>query len=260
MDREYARRIPLVPAYVLWLIREKRVKTVSDILENYGITKLKELRSSRYYTYAHKIGCIIESLVFTGLIQQNGDSLEATDLVQQIQNILDVSLLDITAINSGGVVVNPFFPDKYGRVGYDMPTVGIFVLMPFLRDLLPVYEDHIKKVAQQLNLSVARADDFFNVSAIIDDIWWGINSSKILIADCTGRNPNVFYEIGIAHTLGKPVVLIAQDIGDIPFDLRHLRCLQYKLTPRGMKNFEKILLKTLTTELHNLGVETPTTA
>jgi hypothetical protein len=39
------------------------------------------------------------------------------------------------------------------------------------------------------------------------DVWNSIYSSSIIIADCTGRNPNVFYELGIAHTLGKPVIL-----------------------------------------------------
>ena len=48
-----------------------------------------------------------------------------------------------------------------------------------------------------------------------------------MIADCTGRNPNVFYEIGIAHTLGRDVILITQNEADVPFDLRHLRYVQY---------------------------------
>jgi hypothetical protein len=47
--------------------------------------------------------------------------------------------------------------------------------------------------------------------------------SRVVICDCTGRNPNVFYEIGIAHTLGREVILITQNPEDIPFDLRHLR-------------------------------------
>ncbi|WP_217989549.1 hypothetical protein [Sphingomonas lenta] len=54
-----------------------------------------------------------------------------------------------------------------------------------------------------------------------------IDRSRVVICDCTGRNPNVFYEAGIAHTLGREVILITQNGQDIPFDLRHLRYIPY---------------------------------
>lgn len=54
-----------------------------------------------------------------------------------------------------------------------------------------------------------------------------IDRSRIVVCDCTGRNPNVFYEAGIAHTLGREVILITQNGHDIPFDLRHLRYIPY---------------------------------
>jgi hypothetical protein len=86
---------------------------------------------------------------------------------------------------------------------------------------------------------------FFLQGRVIEDIWVAINSAKVIIADCTGRNPNVFYELGMAHTIGKEVVLITQDIDDIPFDVRHIRFIVYEYTPRGMKEFEVQLKKTL---------------
>jgi hypothetical protein len=61
-----------------------------------------------------------------------------------------------------------------------------------------------------------------------------IDRSRVVIADCTGRNPNVFYEIGIAHTLGREVILITQNNADIPFDLRHLRYVQYLNNGEGL--------------------------
>jgi hypothetical protein len=117
--------------------------------------------------------------------------------------------------------------------------------MPFTPELQPVYEDHIKNVAQELGMSVARADDFFTTQSVMEEIWAAIVNSKIMIADCTGKNPNVFYEIGIAHSIGKPVVLIAQNPEDVPFDLRHRRYIRYEYTPRGIKDFEERLRKTL---------------
>ena len=66
-----------------------------------------------------------------------------------------------------------------------------------------------------------------------------------MIADCTGRDPNVFYEIGVAHTVGKPVVLITQSADDVPFDLRAIRFIEYQYTPPGMRVFEERLKITL---------------
>lgn len=71
------------------------------------------------------------------------------------------------------------------------------------------------------------------------------NRARIVIADLTGKNPNVFYEVGVAHTVGENVILITQRIEDVPFDLRHLRHIQYEYTPRGMIVFEQRLKATI---------------
>lgn len=118
----------------------------------------------------------------------------------------------------------------------------IFMLMPFEQpDLQEVYKDHIVKVAHACRLTIKRGDDFFTQQSIMQDIWGAINAAKLIIADCTGRNPNVFYELGIAHTLGKKTIVITREENDIPFDLRHLRYIKYDFTPRGMREFEKSL-------------------
>ena len=117
--------------------------------------------------------------------------------------------------------------------------------MPFAVELQSIYDDHIKNIAQELNMSVARADDFFTTQVVMEEIWVAIANSRIMIADCTDRNPNVFYEIGIAHSIGKPVILITQNPEDVPFDLRYRRYIKYVYTPRGIKDFEERLRKTL---------------
>jgi hypothetical protein len=138
---------------------------------------------------------------------------------------------------------SPVFGDPSRRI--DWPQV--FVLMPFSPELAPVFEDHIKKVATSMRLTVARADDFFTTESVIGDIWSAIFHALAVVADCTGRNPNVFYEIGIAHTLGRDTVLITQSKEDVPFDLRHLRYIQYDFTPRGTQALEKRLRETMAT-------------
>ena len=90
-----------------------------------------------------------------------------------------------------------------------------------------------------------RGDDFFTAHHVIKDIWDAICGARIVIADCTGRNPNVFYEIGMAHTVGKAVILLTQNDEDVPFDLRQVRYIQYTYTPPGMKEFEKKLAETI---------------
>ena len=83
----------------------------------------------------------------------------------------------------------------------------------------------------------------------MSDVWEAMNSARVIVADCTGRNPNVFYEIGVAHTLGRTVILITQNDSDVPFDLQAIRYIQYEYTPRGMTLFEKALAQTLKAEL-----------
>lgn len=160
----------------------------------------------------------------------------------RVQTALGVSLKALAANDrSERMVVTPI----YGRTRRGQQGYGIFVVMPFSKDLEPVYHDHIKSVASRLSLSCARADDFFSIHNIMDDIWEGICDAELIIADCTDKNPNVFYELGLAHAIGKPVILITRKADDVPFDVKALRYIPYDFTPRGMKEFETKLESTI---------------
>ena|ERR1044072_3623667 len=119
------------------------------------------------------------------------------------------------------------------------------MVMPFVPQLEPIFRDHVQKVAAELGLKAARGNDFFSRGSIIQDVWSGIYHAKVVVADCTKRNPNVFYEIGMAHTLGRDTILISQSLKDIPFDLRHLRHIIYEFTPEGLDLFDGMLRPTL---------------
>jgi len=67
----------------------------------------------------------------------------------------------------------------------------------------------------------------FGPNCVVSDIWDRIASTRFVIADLSGRNANVFYELGLCHGLGKRAVLLTQSISDVPFDLRHMRCVEY---------------------------------
>lgn len=110
----------------------------------------------------------------------------------------------------------------------------VSVMMPFDMAFNSVHEK-LKETTSGLNLHCRRADDIWENPAIIQDVVSLIDHSRVVICDCTGRNPNVFYEIGIAHTLGRETILLTQNEYDIPFDLRHLRYVKYLNNSEGLK-------------------------
>jgi hypothetical protein len=113
-----------------------------------------------------------------------------------------------------------------------------FVLMPFDPKFRPIFDDHLAPAIGRVGLNPKRADDVFSPGQVMEQIWSEINIAGIVMADLTDKNANVFYELGIAHTLGKPVIILTQRSKDAPFDLRHLRYIEYGATPRGCKKLE----------------------
>ena len=108
------------------------------------------------------------------------------------------------------------------------PDDSCFVMMPFAPPLGNHYSAIFEPGIKKAGLKPIRADDeIFATGKIIDQIWRGINSAKVLVAELTKRNPNVFYELGLAHALKKPVVLISSNEDDVPFDVRHIRVIYY---------------------------------
>jgi hypothetical protein len=179
--------------------------------------------------------------------QTDAIKIRVSPLWEDIQDVLGISLGAVAALQSprARIVEPDVFPE---------PTPGqeyrdVFVIMPFDEELRPVYDDHIVRVCRELSLSVGRGDDFFNAHAVMADIWGAIQHAKVIVADCTGRNANVFYEMGMAHVLGKRVVLVSQNKDDIPFDIGSIRYIPYEYTARGMKEFEEALSQAITVSL-----------
>lgn len=128
-----------------------------------------------------------------------------------------------------------------------------FIVMPFsVESLNVVYEDYVQPtLVDQCRLRSERGDDVFGSDVIMDDITRSIRKARLIIADLTGRNANVFYEVGIAHALNKQVLLMTQSIEDVPFDLRHRRALVYEYSPRGCKKLAKDLYDNVQSMLSN---------
>ncbi len=102
-----------------------------------------------------------------------------------------------------------------------------FVVMPFGEPFDSYYRQIISPAIVSNKLVVVRGDDINHPGPIMEQIWNEISVSRLCVAELTGHNPNVMYELGLAHALGKPVVQIAQNATDLPFDLRHLRSVVY---------------------------------
>jgi nucleoside 2-deoxyribosyltransferase len=103
-----------------------------------------------------------------------------------------------------------------------------FVLMPFRPPFDGYYREVIVPAIEAVGLTPVRADEVRRPGSIMGQIFEGIRSAAVCVADLTGNNPNVMYELGIAHALHKPVAQLVQTIDDLPFDLRHLRHLVYR--------------------------------
>lgn len=106
-----------------------------------------------------------------------------------------------------------------------MGKLRVFMIMPFQEQFLGLYDMLKNKLGDKYEFS--NAGDLDNQQSILQDIVTGIADAEVIIADVTGLNPNVFYELGLCHALDKKVILITQDISELPFDIRSYRVVEY---------------------------------
>lgn len=120
-----------------------------------------------------------------------------------------------------------------------------FVVMQFSSPYNEVYADVIRTICHEAGIDVIRADDEYGPGVIIADISRQIVESALIIADISPANPNVYYEVGYAHALGKPTILLAEKGTKLPFDVSPFRTLFYENTINGKAKLEEGLRKHL---------------
>lgn len=121
-----------------------------------------------------------------------------------------------------------------------------FVVMQFTDEYNSLYADVIRPTCEKYGYKVIRADDFYTSGSIIDDITRSIRESTIVIADITPNNPNVFYEVGFAHGINKPTILLSDRKREkLPFDISGFRTLFYDNTIGGKSAVEDRLKRHL---------------
>ncbi|MFZ1425269.1 MAG: hypothetical protein WAS21_00695 [Geminicoccaceae bacterium] len=130
--------------------------------------------------------------------------------------------------------VIPFNP-IFGPNRFPLQENLVFVIMPFSEKLTDIYMQFVKPTVESKSMICRRADDITSNNIIIADIWKSICEARFIISDITDLNPNVMYELGIAHTLGKETILMKQKDTStkFPFDIAHIRIIDYQDTAAG---------------------------
>ncbi len=122
----------------------------------------------------------------------------------------------------------------------------VAVMMPFGDAFASVYES-LKAGIEAAGMSCLRADDIWERDHILDDVLSLIWRARVVVADLSGKNPNVFYEAGIAHTLGRDTILMTQSLDDVPFDLRPIRTFKYLNNGEGREELAEVITNRLRT-------------
>ncbi len=190
------------------------------------------------YDHSKAIEDLNKALKSSGLILQtdwDGQSKVA---------LLNGEFISTAVKNTGSVKHITFSPSVFKVPEKPLNVKLISVMMPFNKSFDDTFSA-IKRVADHTEISFEclRADDIWNNSTFIQDIFDLIYCARIVIVDFTGRNPNVMYETGIAHTLGKEVIPICQNFEDIPSDLTHHRALKYLPNDEGYRTLFNELFK-----------------
>ena len=133
------------------------------------------------------------------------------------------------------LVINKTIPNNsfFSNLGVNVSNISmrentVFCLMPFHKNFNKIYET-ISQTCKEAGYQCLRSDDIYNPGKILQQIIMLMFESQLIVAVLDGKNPNVFYEIGIAHSIGKTVILVANlaKVEDIPFDLRSDRFILY---------------------------------
>lgn len=245
----FSRSQKTVPRAELYRISNEGYRKVADtvLAMTKGDSQLfsGQAPSARnYYTKAIKTADTgIPLLSKVGFLGANMLSylVQQREIAAKRKDTIRVQKLSSADTRRGFMKMKPIFG------GNNFPAMEdlCFVLAPFDKSFTRIFKQDIRPALQRGGFRALRADNIFSSQkAIIEGIWGHINKSRLIVADVTGKNPNVFYELGIAHTVGKDVVIITQRKDDIPFDLRHLRYFTYSDSKEGRQMLRKNLEST----------------
>ena len=108
-----------------------------------------------------------------------------------------------------------------------------FLLSPLGKPFDKIFREHIGPAIESAGFTIEAANRVFGTRPEFAELWKRIGSATLVVADLTGSDPGVMYELGMAHAAGTPTMIITQNIDDVPFDGKLDRCVVYSSTPRG---------------------------
>lgn len=144
-----------------------------------------------------------------------------------------------------GIIIHNAFESVLENINYEQKEPSVFAIMKFEKDFDELYNEVIVPQLKSYGYKTVRADECYTSTSILQDIIREINDASIIIADITMDNPNVFYELGYAHALNKPTILLAdRDKREkLPFDISGFRTIFYTNSIGGKKEIETTLRK-----------------
>lgn len=162
---------------------------------------------------------------------------------------IEVLRYHLSPLKGSGVGLFAWGDSTISFDGLDAQVVKpkVFVVMPFAEPYNTLYNDVIRRQAEELCFEISRVDEIAGPGIVLDDIRMQIEQSHLIIAEVTSANPNVFYELGYAHALEKPsIILCKRESGKVlPFDIRRFRVIFYDDTIGGKSLVEESLSRAL---------------
>ncbi len=216
----------LIQVIIFYLYKQDKDRKYNEQLRRVEMEKLRESFEKRIYT-------LTERLVSQGdrwsdvnhlLLESKANN---RGLLNMTSKVGLSSFLEASGIKRSDLEIND-----------DL----VFVITPFNNKYLSDYEE-IYKTCNEVGLRCIRGDEEFIKGDILAHILKHIVKARIVIANINGRNPNVFYELGIAHALDKPTLIVSKSDQDIPFDLRTQQLVIYNEPTQLQEQLRKALLK-----------------
>lgn len=182
-------------------------------------------------------GCVVQ--VVGQFVQEAPENLPALKAyISDLYGTPSVSEFVSTAHTQVPRQMITFAPQVFSIPDKPQNEKLVSVMFPFS---YPHTFEAIKGTCVKLGLDCLKGDDIWKNSTFIQDIFELIYTSRVVVADFSGKNPNVFYEVDIAHTLGKTVIPLAQHIDELPSDLRHHRAIIYANNGEGLTRMTEAL-------------------
>ena len=149
------------------------------------------------------------------------------------------SLRELDSNKFGSLSIGAIFKKR----NFEPDKFLVFAAIPLNDQFKRIYDERVTPALKNNHFTVMRSDLDFRSGTIMEQIWELINKAKFVIADVTNKNSNVFYELGLAHAIGKECLITTQNENDVPFDIQHLRYIHYSDNKLGWRKLTDELLK-----------------